>query len=244
MSAKNKKTPKKLLWILLAAVAVLLVVLLIPANKGETAAETMAATQPVEQEETQPAQLFLLKECLRIDEIGEYTGIYVEDGSDEPVTGLLMMLVTNVSNEPVQYAQISLDLDGETAQFTVSALPAKGTAVLIEQNRMEYSEDFDYTTAAAECINLAGYDRKLSLQEDKLQIQLLDGGVNIKNISGADINETIILYYKNINNGVYHGGITYRVRLEDGLKADELRQIMVDHIHQPGTELMFVDLIA
>lgn len=243
MSAKNKKKNTGLLWILLAAAVVLLTVLLLNLPADTQTPEAEAPAQSASPEETQPEPLFLLKDTLRVDEIGEYTGIYVEDGSDEPVTGLLMMLVTNISGEPVQYAEIDLDLGEETARFSVSVLPAGGTAVLIEQNRMEYSTDVDYGAAAAECTSLAGFDRTLSLQEDKLLIQLLDGGVNIKNISGNDIAETIVLYYKNISNGVYHGGIAYRVRLEGGLKAEELRQIMVDHIQQPGTELMFVDLI-
>lgn len=246
MSAKNKKKSPKFLWLLLILAAALLAVLLLaaPAQEEDTPTEeTFATAAETVPEETEAEPLFLLKEALRVDKIGEYTGIYVEDGSDDPVTGLLMMIVTNISEEPIQYAEITLDLGGETARFTVSVLPAGGSAVLIEQNRMEYDGELDYTSVAAECTSLAGFDRELSLLEDKLQIQLLDGGVNLRNISGADITETIVLYYKNISNGVYHGGIAYRVRLENGLKADELRQIMVDHIHQPGTELMFVELI-
>lgn len=242
--SNNKKKILPLLGILLAAAAVLLVVLLTysPAEKEEgPEVESLPAAEP---QETQIDPLFILDEALQIEKIGEYTGIFVEDGSDDPVTGVLMMHVTNITQDPIQFAEITLDLGEETAHFTVSVLPAGATAILIEQNRMAYSEKVDYTSAAADCSKLAGFDRELSCQEDKLKIQILDGGVNIQNISGADITETIVLTYKNINNGVYHGGIAYRIRLEGGLKADELRQIMVNHIYSPGTEMMFVDLVA
>lgn len=243
MSKNQKKKNPLLLWILLALAAVLVVVLLTYSPAEEAPAPENEIFQTAEEDETKSDPLFILDDALCIEKIGQYTGIFVEDGSDEPVTGVLMMHVTNITEDPIQYAEITLDVGGKTARFTVSVLPAGATAVLIEQSRMAYSEEVDYTAAVADCGKIAGFDRDLTLQEDKLKIQILDGGVNIQNISGADITETIVLTYKNINNGVYHGGIAYRVRLEGGLKADELRQIMVNHIYSPGTELMFVDLI-
>lgn len=252
MSAKNTKKTGNRLIIAVAVVAVLLIAvifLLFNANTHEAAKlpdnvidQSQEQAQQESQENLQPQRV--LKETLEIQEIGEYTGLYVEDGSDEAVSGLLMMVVTNISEDPIQYAEIVLDVEGQTAKFTVSVLPAGGSAVLIEQNRMEYSDDIDYTQVQAECVHLAGFDKALSLHEDLLEIQLLDGALNITNISGNDITDTIILCYKNASNGVYHGGIAYRIKLEGGLKAGELRQIMATHLHQPGSELLFVDFAA
>lgn len=244
--SKANETKKKnsRLWIA-AAVAVVLIVaviLLIPGGntaEGETPSEVLQTEATME---TAPAHI--VKETLAIQEIGKYTGLYVEDGSDEAVSGLLMMVVTNISAEPVQYAELALALGSETAKFSVSVLPAGGTAVLIEQNRMAWDADADYDTASVECVHLADFDKPLSMQEEKLEIQVLDGAINITNISGEDIAETIVLCYKNVANGVYHGGIAYRVRLEGGLKAGEIRQVMGTHFHQDGSEILFVDLVG
>ena len=167
----------------------------------------------------------------------------MEDGSDDAVAGLLMMVVTNVTADPIQYARIQLDLGEKTAEFAVSVLPAGGTAILIEQNRMKYDPEMDYDTAPAECVNIAGFEREMNRCEDQLEIQLLDGGVNIRNSSGSDITGDITLCYKNVVNGMYHGGIAYRIRLEGGLKAGELRQLMTKHVQKDGTEIMFAEIV-
>lgn len=244
------KSKNKMLWLLIAA-AVLLAVLLWgrggEAPPSETVGEAPAATTlPAEATEASRAewQPRVLKDAIRIDGIGSYTGIYVEDGSDEPVSGLLMMTVTNISDQPIQYARIQLEAAGERAEFSLSVLPAGASAVLIEQNRMAYDEHADYAAAPAECVNLAGFDKPLSLRGDMLEIQVRDGAINITNISGGDITGTIVLCYKNVSNGVFHGGIAYRVKLEEGLKDGETRQIMGGHFHQEGSRILFVDIVT
>ena len=248
MSAKNKKKlmPKLLLTVLILALAALGLFLLSgretstaeePGNTG-AAQETMPISEILEQ-----GSFIEVNEGLVITAAGNYTGIYMEDGSDDPVTGILKIHLTNISEEAIQYARITMNVDGEEALFTVTALPAGATAVLLEQNRMEYREDVDYMTLTAKCENLALFDKALSLHEDKLQIQTLDGALNITNVSGSDINGTIILCYKGWQNDMYYGGIAYRIKLEGGMKAGELRQIMAEHYMEPGSRLVFVDIV-
>ena len=244
MSKSNDKKRSKGLILLVIAAAVLVAVLLLIPGKEQAPQQTEAPAPVIPVEEAEAFEPIVLKEALRVDKIGSYTGLYVEDGSDEAVSGLLMMIVTNISDAPIQYAEIALNLDDEGAKFTVSVLPAGGSAVLIEQNRMPFDETVDYTQAQAECVHLAGFDKPLSLHQDKLDVQVLNGAINITNISGSDITGDIILCYKNVSNGVYHGGIAYRVRLEGGLKEGEIKQIMGTHFHQPGSEILFVDIAA
>ena len=243
MSAK--KMNKKIPVLIIVAIVLMAVVLWFSANRVGTAVELpedVLSTAPADAAAEQPTPELPLRRALLVREIGSHTGPYWEDGSDEPVTDVLSMTVTNVSEEAVQYAQITLELPEGTATFTVTALPAGATAVLLETGRMTYDETVDYTGAAVTCQNLAGFDKPLSLQEQDLEIQLLEGAVNITNISGADIAGPIILCYKNVEDGMFLGGIGYRIRLEEGLKAGEIRQIMASHIHQPGTELVFVQI--
>ena len=177
---------------------------------------------------------------LFITDVGKYTGIYMEDGTNETVSGVLMIVVTNNGQEAIQYAKINLPVNDETAVFTLSTLPAGQSVVLLEQSRMQWSVGENYTGATLE--NLAVFSQPLSLCEDQLKLQILDGAVNVTNISGKDIAGDIVIYYKNSAADLYYGGITYRVRIEGGLKAGEIRQIMASHFSDTGSKIMFVTI--
>ena len=47
----------------------------------------------------------------------------------------------------------------------------------------------------------------------------------------------IEIYYKSLVDGQLYGGITYRISLEEGLTAGEIRQIMASHFAETGTEI-------
>lgn len=242
---KNKKSGKSL-KIAIVVVALLLIaalVYLVSTNVNEAAdlPDDVIADAQNQSAETQPVYL---NKKLKIEKIGGYSGIYMEDGTDEVVSDILMMMVTNVSDEAIEYAEIQLALEDKTAYFAASVLPAGKSVVLLEKNRMGYDPDVNYSKAAAECVNMAMFKQELSLQEDKLEIQLLDGVINVTNISDEDITQTIILCYKNVSEDIYYGGIAYRIKLEGGLKAGEIRQIMASHFDQPGSEIVFVGFAA
>lgn len=254
---KAEKNKKKRMPLVLAA-ALLIVVLVLAAaivrlavtKEGDAAPipekDSVQGTEKVLEHVPTEARKdpIILNDSLVISDAGSYTGIYMEDGTDDPVTGVLKIVVTNVSEEPVQYAQINLDVEGETASFSVTALPAGASAVLLEHSRMKWREDVDYMSVSAKCEAMAMFDRELSLQEDKLKIQTLDGALNITNISGEDITDTIILCYKGYQNDMYYGGIAYRIRLQGGLKAGELRQIIAEHFQEPGSRMVFAEFAA
>ncbi|MBQ8856547.1 MAG: hypothetical protein IJ024_00230 [Lachnospiraceae bacterium] len=176
---------------------------------------------------------------MRITEVGKYTGVYMEDGSDEIVSGVMMIVVQNEGENTIQYAEITMPVGEEEAFFTMSTLTPGSTMILLEQNRMAYI-DAEYTTAVAE--NVAIFSEPLSLCEDKLKLQILDGAINVSNISGEDINGDIMIYYKNSSVDAFYGGITYRVRIEGGLKKDEIKQIMASHFSESGSTIMFVTI--
>ena len=198
--------------------------------------ETEMPTKPVQIETLEPVSINL--GCgMRITDVGKYTGVYMEDGTDEVLTGIMMIAVTNEGEEDIQYAQIALPVGEETASFTLSTLPVGSTVILLEQSRMEYVPG-EYTTAVAE--NVVLFQEPMSLCEDRIEIQNLQGAMNVSNISGKDIEGDIYIYYKNSALDVYYGGITYRVRLEGGLKAGEIRQVVANHFSQSGSTVMFV----
>lgn len=172
-----------------------------------------------------------------ITSVGKYTGVYMEDGSDEEVSGVMMITVQNKGKETIQYAEITMPVGEAEAFFTMSTLTPGSTVILLEQNRLNYIEG-DYSTAIAQ--NVAVFSEELSLCEDILELQILDGIINITNISNKDIDGDIMIYYKNCAEDVFYGGITYRVRIEGGLKKGEIKQIMASHCSENGSKIMFV----
>ena len=243
---KRKKHSKKkspLLWIIIGLIALVICVLVAVVFRNvikfpAAAPATNAVETTVLQTETNPLLPMDLGQGLEITGISNYSGVYMEDGSDEIVTGVLMITVKNNNELPLQYAEITVTGDTGDAEFSVSTLAPGASAVLLEKNRIQYDYKAEYTAAEAEYV--AFFQEQLSLCEDKLKIQTLDGAMNISNITEQDITEDITIYYKNSANDVFYGGITYRIRLEGGIKAGEIRQIMANHFYDPGSNIVMV----
>lgn len=251
MCAKNTKKKKSgktglIIAVVLLVLALLLVWILMDSRDGAgdpSAEETlpaesgMPATDP-----TGDAELmeFNLGEGLTLLAVSKYTGIYMEDGTDEAVSNVLMMIVSNEGDRDIQYAEIMIPTSDGEARFKLSTLPVGEKIVLLEQNRMPWSAEEVYSDVKAE--NIAVFSEPLSLHEDQLEFQILDGALNVTNVSGENIAGDIVVYYKNAASDLLYGGITYRVRLEGGLKAGEIRQIMANHFGQSGSRIMFATI--
>ena len=247
---KAKNTGKKGTWILvlmgLLVAALILTVALKTSDADPKVPHQNATTLAAEEQpgtihkDTEAQKPYFLTEGLEITEIGSYTGAYVEDGSDEVVSGVMMIIVSNTTSEALEYAEIILSGESGEAVFMVSALPAGESAVLLERNRMAYDRNAEFSQVRTE--NVAYFRTELSLMEDVLKIQPLDGAVNVTNISDRDIQGDIFICYKNKAEGLFYGGIAYRVRIEGGLKSGEIRQIMTKHFSDTGTALIYVSV--
>jgi hypothetical protein len=175
---------------------------------------------------------------LTVTKIGKYSGIFVEDGSDGPVAGILMVVVKNTGKQTVQYGEVELT-DGEnTAFFTLSTLPPGESVVLLEKNRMSYDAGKALTQVTIK--NVAVFQEEPSLHEELLKIQALDGALNVTNISGEDITGDVVIYYKNASSDLLYGGITYRVTIKGGIKAGEVKQITAAHYTAKGSRVMWI----
>lgn len=191
-----------------------------------------------EQTDTLQDYPFDLDHGLRVEKIGSYTGIYMEDGSDEVVSGVAMIIVTNTGDEYVQYAEVSLTYEKAEATFALSTLFPGESVVVLEKNRVSYSELSGEVDAKTN--NVSIFNEIPDLCEDKLEVQVLDGAINISNISDENITGDIVIYYKNCAGDMLYGGITYRVRITRGLKTGEIRQIMSEHFNASGSSILFI----
>ena len=50
-------------------------------------------------------------------------------------------------------------------------------------------------------------------------------------------------HYKNKIGDTYYGGIAYRVKVEGGLKAGEIRQVMTSHYNPDNCSIVAIELI-
>ena len=193
---------------------------------------TESATLPTEPQGVDLGSGIVITDYIR------YSGPFLEDRTDEAVSDVLAIRVTNTGEEYIQTMDIVLS-DGETkARFSLSTLFPGETVIVPEANRMPFADVPEFTKAATESVAL--FDGHPGMCTDRIAIQCLDGVMNITNISGEDITEDIFVYYKNYIDGVYCGGITYRLRLTGGLKAGEIRQGSAAHFDRENSRIVFV----
>ncbi len=170
-----------------------------------------------------------LGQGLLITDIMAYTGAYMEDGSNEVVSDVLMVILKNNSDKALQCARITLNFGTQQAQFSVTNIPAGEQVVLLEKNRMAYIEGLPDGTALADVVFLP----ELPMYEDLFAVTGQKGILTVKNISDTAVSGDIYVYYKNCSQDLLYGGITYRVRIS-GLAAGQSENAAAPHFN-PST---------
>ncbi len=242
MSAKQvmKKKGSRLWLLIVLAVAVLILSLFLIIRWHEHNEEQLSDTPSMIQTSVDNTRKLpvSLEYGLLIEDVSSYTGVYMEDGSDDPVSDVLMIAVKNTGTADIQYAEIEMPVGTQTAFFTLSTLPIGQTVVVLESNRMCYDAEAAYSTARA--LNVALFSQPLNLFEDRLALQSLDGALNVTNISDEDIVDDVVIYYKNTDADILCGGITYRVFITGGIQSGETKQVMAGHYTTTGSRVMFI----
>lgn len=208
------------------------------AEEIEESVETAETVFQVKEEQEGVTSFSL--DGLDITQYGKYMGAYMEDGTDDFVNNVMMIMVTNNTEDAVQYAKITLTGPAGDAVFALTTLLPGESAVVLEAERKPYGEEDIYVEARID--NLALFSEMPSLLEDMLLIQPLDGGFNITNISGTDITGDIAVYYKDMAGDLLYGGITYMGRIHGGLKADEIKQIISPNFNEDSTRVVFINI--
>lgn len=172
---------------------------------------------------------------MTIKNIGQYTGSFVEDGSDKSVSNVLSIVVTNTSSKDLQYGEIKLKAGSKTATFKLTNIPSGKSVLALETSGMKYSSGTNYTYAEATYAQT-----NMSMNSSKVSVSTADSKVTIKNISGKDLG-TVYVYYKNLDkSGAYLGGITYRVKFENVKSGDTLTQ-STKHFSKSNSKIIMVD---
>lgn len=180
-----------------------------------------------------------LGQGLMLNGAGKYTGMYMEDGSNEITENTVMVTVENGSDKTLEYAEISVTLSSGAAKFSVSTLPPGESAVLLEKNRLSWESG--EKVISAELTSAVFFADEPTMCENQLEISAADGSITVKNISDSDIFGTVAVYYKNYYDGIYYGGITYRSALPDGIRAGETKTLTAVHYRKEGSRVVFAD---
>ena len=209
----------------------------VPQEQTPEEPEETEAKQPAETEAAQTVEGMDLGSGVILTGYLPYTGAFMEDRTDEVVSDVLGIKITNTGEEYVQAMDITLTDGDVTAEFSLSTLFPGQTVVVLEKNRMSYTGAPEFTDFEIGSVALFAGDPGMA--EDKIKIQCLDGVINITNISEEDITGDILVYYKNYIGGIYYGGLTYRLRIEGGLKAGEIRQGSAAHFNTNNSTVVF-----
>ncbi len=151
--------------------------------------------------------------------------------------GVLSVFVRNVSDEDIQYALLSVMTGDGRAEFPISTLTAGASATLRCNNGYIFDDDAVYYGWKVE--NKAIFKEELSCYPDVFEIDGVNGFISIKNISDKDVEGKIYIYYKNVTDGVYDDGVTYRAYV-DGLEKGEKTQIKTQHYLKDSSRILFV----
>lgn len=175
---------------------------------------------------------------LLVETVCAYTGAYMEDGSDEAVSDVLALIVTNTGDDWLEYAELMMDTDGEHAFFKLSGLPAGSSVLVLEANRKTYDETVTY--CAPVCVREARLTDAVLDFSAAFALYTEDGVINLENRSGHDFENEVAVYYKTFENGLYLGGITYCARLEHGLAAGEIAQSLQRHYEKARSVILYM----
>lgn len=174
---------------------------------------------------------------LYIEKLDGYSGIYVEDGSNDKVSNVATVLIKNNTGKIIQYAQLVFDLgDGKEAVFSFSNLPKGEKVMAFEQNRLQYDSGDDYVLKD----KTVAYMEEMSLMEQEIGLVTKDdNSITITNLTEKDINTLRVFYKYKHEDGTYVGGITFTAKVEN-LKAGDAMTIYPTHFDHAGSEIMMV----
>ena len=173
---------------------------------------------------------------LTAEVIAKYAGSYVEDGTNAATADVTAMVITNNSDQMLQIGVVEFQVNGsETAEFTVTNLPAGASALVMENSRRVFHEgdDFSYGNVASSYIDMP------SLESDKFDILQEEGKLTLVNKTGESYGK-VYVYYKYVQlGGAYLGGITYRVPFEN-VPANGQVESVAGHFRPEGSKIVGV----
>lgn len=169
---------------------------------------------------------------------GIYNGEYIENGEDCDVKGVAAAEVRNDGDKNIQYAEITVTAGDNKYFFKLTTLPRGSSVLLFENEKKEYDPAVEPEYALSDSV--AVFMNEMSLMTERFKITGADGFLNITNITDKDFNGTVTVYFKQIRDGKYFGGITYSSTFTKGIKAGKSETVSAKHFDLSSCKVMFV----
>lgn len=147
---------------------------------------------------------------IRIKEISNYDGPFVEDGSDREVVGVTALLITNFGSNEIQQTSIELKFGDLSLSFRGDHIPGGATVLLLEKDA-QGSFQKNFTSCNAWQIENQEYNRLHSF----ISVEEVAMGTLVVTNHSEESLEHIRLYYKTwlSEQKILVGGITYCVEV-------------------------------
>ena len=144
---------------------------------------------------------------ITIRAVGSYSGPYVEDGSNLNVKNTVGIVVRNNSDQMIEACVVILEAsDGSLLQFVGSSIPANSDCFILEKNQysVKDNDSFIYKDVSV------SYNENCYINNDIIEVKCQNKVFALENKSNSSYSKVYVCY-KNKVNGIYFGGITYRV---------------------------------
>ncbi len=173
---------------------------------------------------------------IEIQKLYNYSGYYVEDGSESEIDKVAAVKVKNVSGKTIEFLDMQLISGSDTLNFEISLLPPDATVLVMEADKKACSLTAKYEYGGGGCALID----ELDLCPDKVQIYIdADGAITVENISDEPINELRLFYKNQLDTGEYVGGIAYTVSIKS-LDSGESQKIRPTHFDPQCGRIMMV----
>ena len=167
-----------------------------------------------------------------------YSGAFVEDGSDREVENIWQIKIENTTGRDIQFLRVRANLGGEEAVFDVSTLIAGSSAMVLETNALAWKSGVEQMSFTAE--NLAYFQYERTIFPEVFSLSVTDQTLRLENISENDVSGDVYVYYKNMEEDVFIGGITYRVKFSGGIRAGEALAEQASHYQSEKSKVLFI----
>lgn len=238
---RSHKRSRILIWLLIACALGLLALIPIHQSKSKKS-QPQLPDQPVLQTAPVSSSLdgCILSSNLMVEKTVSWSDSFVEDGTDEAVSGVFALILKNTSSRMLQYAELSVTCGGEEYAFQLSTVPAGQSVLVQEVSRKPIPKDL--TDASAELTLYADFPEEPGLCPEQFDVFVDGNQITVKNKTDQLV-RNVYVYYKTFTDGQYLGGITYRAKI-DQIAGGGSGSVTPAHYMDGSSQLMFITYVS
>lgn len=158
---------------------------------------------------------------LVVRQLAGYDGPYLENGTEEELTGVAALVVENTGTIGIEYVQLVINQGQRELVFDATYIPPRGTVLILEKNRQPYTRD---AVTGCRCRTLI--PGTFDWEKERILIQPGEGfSMAVTNLTEETM-PYVRVFYKQHEGGsdLYVGGITFSAVIPD-LQPGETREI-------------------